>query len=532
MAWMLHRQNSQPTGAQSPTVWWCDPRAVTLIILGYCLFNLLYRGFASPILGTDDMSESVLVQELRAGYMMRQPPLYEWLLYSVQQVVGPSIWSFQSLKYTLVALSGVFLYGIARLAMTDRKLAAIAVFSLTLLYQIGFNLHEGVTHTVVLMAGVSGTLFFFLRVALHGRWFDVLGLGLFLGVGALAKHSFYLVPVGLLCAAVTLPYWRVRLRPVPLLLACGVALVLYLPYLVWFLERGQSLVSSSLDVMVVETQVPHWEKVLSGEFRLAKSLVGFSMPFLALFLLFFGADLWRAQRSMAAIEEPAQSTGEVARFLGRYMGVLVVLTAMAIVVTGATYIKERHMHPILMLLPLWCFAVAGQVGLGLARLRWFLRLIIVLAGVVVVVRLPGFFTPDEVLCGSKCRQAKPFDRLAERLKAWDGTINEATIVSLDSYTGGNLRAFIPSARHVIASFRPSSPPRAACFVVWEAKKSEVSFSTVWQETPFARRHTLADGDILDGEMISVNWPHLWLEDGYRTSYWGVVRLRSSAAVCQ
>ncbi|WP_444928363.1 glycosyltransferase family 39 protein (plasmid) [Microbulbifer sp. SSSA002] len=150
-----------PEETVSTRFWW-RPAGVVVLIAGYLLLHLLLRGYFSPTLSTDDMFENVFVQELKLGYQVRQPPVYEWLLYGVQKIFGPTIWSFLVLKYSLVLCFALFLYGVARQAIANEKLAALAVFSWVAFYQIGFNLHEGVTHTAVLMAASAATVYCFL----------------------------------------------------------------------------------------------------------------------------------------------------------------------------------------------------------------------------------------------------------------------------------------------------------------------------------------------------------------------------------
>ena len=47
-----------------------------------------------PNLPQDDVTSNVLAQTLEPGYVLKQPPLYEWMLWSVQRVTGPTLPSF------------------------------------------------------------------------------------------------------------------------------------------------------------------------------------------------------------------------------------------------------------------------------------------------------------------------------------------------------------------------------------------------------------------------------------------------------
>ena len=47
----------------------------------------------------DALAAELLQGHLAGGYQLRNPPLYEWLLWGVQQVVGPGPLSYLILRY-------------------------------------------------------------------------------------------------------------------------------------------------------------------------------------------------------------------------------------------------------------------------------------------------------------------------------------------------------------------------------------------------------------------------------------------------
>ena len=55
----------------------------------YCLLHATLRLALSSNLPQDDVTANILAQTLEPGYLPRQPPLYEWLLWMVQRVAGP-----------------------------------------------------------------------------------------------------------------------------------------------------------------------------------------------------------------------------------------------------------------------------------------------------------------------------------------------------------------------------------------------------------------------------------------------------------
>ena len=55
----------------------------------------------------DALAAELLQGHLAGGYQLRNPPLYEWLLWGVQQVVGPGPLSYLILRYALIATTGI-----------------------------------------------------------------------------------------------------------------------------------------------------------------------------------------------------------------------------------------------------------------------------------------------------------------------------------------------------------------------------------------------------------------------------------------
>jgi hypothetical protein len=131
------------------------------------LYGLVYAGMRlaiSPNLPQDDVTSNILAQTLEHGYVLKQPPLYEWMLWSVQRVTGPTLTSL-ILKYGLLTATFAFLYLVAKRLFADQRWTAVAALSPLLLYHIGWNLHEGVTQTIALICAVAASMWSFMRIA-------------------------------------------------------------------------------------------------------------------------------------------------------------------------------------------------------------------------------------------------------------------------------------------------------------------------------------------------------------------------------
>lgn len=496
------------------------PFGVWAIVATWGLSHLLLRALSTPVLGTDDMFENVLVQTLEPGYMLRQPPLYEWLLWTAQQAFGPTIWAALFVKYTLISIAALFLFLIARKAVSDPRLAALCAFSYSLYYQFGWNLHEGVTHTVVLTTACAASAFFFIKALQTGRLTFYLLFGAVAGAGLLGKHSYPIFILALVLAALSDEAWRKRISLPGLLLVPLAAALVYSPYAVWILTEGLQLFASVSKTMGVASETSHLSRAGEGLAKLAFGLFGFSVVLVPLLLLLFWPRYLRRKEPLAA------GVNDVARLCGRTVLAMILLTALMIAVTGATYVKERHMHPLMLLLPIYLFADLERFGLQ-KQWRWLGAIILAVVAVVFVARIPGIAAPDRFWCGGKCRHMKPYADLKEPLASM-GAAN-ATLIAENGYTGGNLRVLFPGARVVTKAIPARTPSREKCFFVWEdgEKQPDAPAADRYAQVTFGSPVTPPSASYLTG-----SWPHLWKDQGWRTTWWGVAELDPSDELCR
>lgn len=503
-----------------PSPFYASPLGVWAIVALWGLSHLLLRALSTSVLGTDDMFENVLVQTLEPGYMLRQPPLYEWLLFSAQQILGPTIWAALFVKYGLISIAALFLFLIARKAIVDPRLAALCAFSYSLYYQFGWNLHEGVTHTVVLTTACAMSAFFFLK-ALETRYLVYyLLFGAAAGAGLLGKHSYPIFVLALLLAATSDPAWRGRLRLVGLVLVPLAAALVYSPYAFWILSEGMKLLASVSDTMGVTAQTSHLARAGEGLGKLAFGLVGFSVPLLPLLLLLF----W--PRYLGRVKPAVPAVNDVARLCGRTVLAMIVLTALLIVLTGATYVKERHMHPLMLLLPIFLFADLERFAFQ-KQWRWLGAVVVAVVAVAFLARVPGLAAPDKFWCGGKCRHMKPYADLKIPLSEI-GAAN-ATLIADNGYTGGNLRVLFPGARVVTKAIPARTEPRAKCFFVWEEGDERPAATA---DERFHHNAFWKGGAPISADYLSGVWPHLFKEQGWRKTWWGVAEVPPDEPVCQ
>lgn len=501
--------------AQSPTSPdpWSFGRFAALLGL-YCAIHFLLRLSLSDTIGVDDAIEGVFTQSLAPGYDPRQPPLYTWLLWLVQRVTGPSLLSFLILKYGLLSATFLLYYKIAERLFDDTRYATLTAWSLLLLYQIGWNLHEGVTQTQVLMLACIATLYTFLRASDRGTTSSYALLGLTIGAGLLAKLSFSAFLGCLAVGALSTPRVRSTLLSPRLLITLGVAAIVVAPYAWWLVDGATDLDSVFRSAVGGGDNTDYLPRVGKGLLSALLTTLGFLSPLLPILLLLFPNSLRRH------FTVPGTDTG-VQRLIGIMMATGLLLLVLGVLLAGVSGYKERWLHPFLLVAPLYFLCRVRGVNPTPGRLRVYLMIVIGISTIVVGLRT-AHLVVGPPLC-NKCRPLVPYAKLADALA--QAGFTTGTIVVRNGNTAGNLRAAFPEARIYVLNNPTYEPPIAPsdsgrrCLVVWPMKRDQDGFPT-----DGSKYLSLSPADIqgLSIKRVDIPWGHLWRPADHRVSSWGYV----------
>jgi hypothetical protein len=173
----------------------------------------------------DALTAELLQGHLAGGYQLRNLPLYEWLLWTMQQVFGPGPLSYLLLRYSLIAAIGILFYVALRRTVADRRLAAALSLSLVLFFWFGWESHHSVAHSLALVAAALALWIASLAYAERRTAARALGLGLVIGTGLMAKWSFLLVVLSLGVGLALIPDTRrIYTDPRSLLVPVGACL--------------------------------------------------------------------------------------------------------------------------------------------------------------------------------------------------------------------------------------------------------------------------------------------------------------------
>ncbi|OLS49587.1 hypothetical protein BV379_15755 [Rhodovulum sulfidophilum] len=400
-----------------------DRRATAIFLLAISVYFAAQVGLRLALGGayeTDEAEMLVMTPGLRLGYGP-QLPLYNWLQLGFFELFGRGLLALSLLKNLLLWLTA-FLAFLGLRIWLPASGAALAALSLFLLPDYAWEAQRATTHSNMLLVTSAATLAAFLWAVKGGRLIAWALLGIAIGLGGLAKYNFYLVPLGLVLAGLTLAPLRAQiLRRRALIAPAIAAAIVALPYR-WMIAN-RDLAFSSVGKLQLEAE-PVRQMLPAGLLRLPEGL----LALLGLALI-VAAGLWLFGRSRGKPVGP----GPVAALLLRAAIVATLLTAVGVWLAQAGTLTARWLLPLAFLSVLGIFAaLAPRLGRGgRVGLVGFL-------GLVALLVFTGL-TYDRFKEGA--RRDVDFSLLPERLAAIEGS--EGLPVIAEFYTAGNLAARQP-----------------------------------------------------------------------------------------
>lgn len=414
------------------------------LIAAYLGLHFAVRLHLSPTLGIDDAEQILFAQQWAFGYRFRQPPLFTWLLLPVIEVAGPGVLAVSIVRYALLALTYGLLYLTALYWIDDRRWAALSVFSFSSIYVFAYYAHHDLTHTTALGAMVAASLFAFTRLAAQPTLPHYLLLGFCFGLGMLAKWNFVMLALGLPLTCLLLSDYRKLVLSWKILPAIAVMAAIVTPTALWMFSHGQSTGGVSSNILSDSDDLNRLELAIEGFSALLTSIALFPLPFLLIFLAFFGATITHANRSPQSAKETATDPA----LLLWLMLIVLGLHTLLIPFFGAVNFTERWMHPALLPLPIFLFALLVQRHPTGKKISFYLGVMAILVAVAVGARLYRYAEgADE--CG-KCREFAPFANLATDLRA--AGFDDGTIIADGMHVGGNLKMTFPRSRVIDPAF--------------------------------------------------------------------------------
>lgn len=429
---------------------WAKPKFVALVILLYLAVHLAIRMAMGPALSADDSEQALLSQEYAWAYRYKAPPLFNWLLTTLSYVLPVDRFSIGLLRYTLLGVLYAFIYLAARQLLSDRRLAALSVYSFAAINPFAEASHRNLTHSTTLTAVTAVTWYMFLRLAASPRLPWYLAVGAACGFGMLAKWNFVLLALALPLACLLSQEHRHLVLTWRIIPAGLLAAAIVLPTVIATLHLKAP---TEEEVATILNIGANWSlgDAARGTLNLIDAALVYSLPFLPIVAVLFAPSLWRGARVLIA-EDPPDRAIPSARLLGLSMAVGLALLWLLVVVGGATEFKVRYLYPVLLILPVWTFLIIEAGRPSERPIRLFALVLAALAIFVAgkrVAPVTGWMS-----CGV-CAEWSPYGRLAKQLVE-AGFKGDGTVLT-DLGTGGNMRVEFPRARILDPTYPARSP---------------------------------------------------------------------------
>jgi 4-amino-4-deoxy-L-arabinose transferase-like glycosyltransferase len=472
---------------------------VIVIMLAYSIIHGLVRYAATPTLVAEDSLSLVYAQDWAFGYTSDKPPLYIWMLAGVQTLTGANLTAVLVLKYGLLIATTVFTYLAASHVLRNPLWATLTALSLSLCFEIGWTMHEGVTYAAALTTMIMATMWIFLRLCDKGTWIDYLFFGIFCALGLLSNYNFVIFLITLILSSFSLRSSQRRLRNPRALLSLCAGLALVAPFCVWLIV-GDRTADGFPQTFNKRAAVPalHSHGILKDNPPLAQRGGSEQVDIRRSDSLHrsmtqldgrFGQLLKKSyiHRSFTALLNMLQSPliflfplfpilplvfpglmtnlGKACRTLGREglendyerLVLRMTLSALALlmlaVLVGFDRGGSQYMHPLFLPTVLLVVAIAKHQMRSPRQIYMYALTILAVASITLGFRVYALFIGPPI-CGS-CETWERFDSLADVLRR-EGAEN-ATILTTDRMAAGNLHQLLPMAHVVIAERRKLIP---------------------------------------------------------------------------
>ena len=479
----------------------------------------------------DALAAELLQGHLAGGYQLRNPPLYEWLLWAMQELVGSGPLSYLMLRYALIAATGILFYVALRRAVASQRLAAAFSLSLVLFYWFGWEIRHNFSHSLAysqLRSRCSSPRSLCRTPDTHARTSS-------------RTHHRHRAHGQMELPARGAKSWACARdhagntthvpHPQTLIVLVSAALPI-VPFLLWLDSVDPGLVGSRA---VPQGSGLSAARALQGALVFLTGIPLVFLPWIA-FVLFFA---WRFPKVPPS--SPTLPEGVAMRLAGltaiATLAVMAVLLLVAIPPGAALFgITRFAIH---YLFPFCLFAALALAGLAARRVneeRFAPRLAITslaFALVIFLLKLGSFYV---IPPASEATNLLPYDRLAEELTRRG--LGKAQFVTLSPRDAGNLAVALPEARALSLSARiepppPDSVPDRPCVLLWGGEYS-VPPAPFPAANPSPARFLKLLGVAAsagDAEGIDVEWRKP-LIGAQRRSVWHLLRGDDIDATCR
>lgn len=210
-------------------------KITTLFILSFVFINAI--ALMKNAMELEDAEQAYYSQWLRWGYD-DQPPLYTWIQYGINQVIGVSKISFSVVRSLIFVGILIALYQFSKSILENRTKSELAVFCLALIpVFIDFTFRR-LSHTALLILIILLSYHIVHKLLQQKTFGNYLILGFLWGIGILSKYNYFLFLGALFVTVVIDKELRQVFFNKYILVSILICLILVTPHFYWLLDSN------------------------------------------------------------------------------------------------------------------------------------------------------------------------------------------------------------------------------------------------------------------------------------------------------
>ena len=445
-------------------------RGAAAVLGAYVLAAFLLRLVLFPAGSQDDSEQLLFSQTLAGGYNPAQPPLYTWLVYAVQQVLGVSVAAVLAVKYAALGLLYLCLWRAARLVLDDRRLAIYAAMAPVAMYYVAWDTLVNYSNSVLMAAFCAATFWAVLALDRRASIANYVGLGVAVGGGFLAKYGFGVFTGALLLAALADPVLRRRLFDRRIAISAVLALIMLSPHILWVVDGAREVAAALEGRLTSHAATSYWHSVGEGLLKLCNGIVSFPFPLYVLLPALFPGACRR-------LDWPEADALRHKRLFERFAVAGILIMVIGVVGFGVSQLRAHYLF-IFLPLPIYFFlrvrqARAARPAAGARGMVWYPRV----AGLMVAIAFGGLaikFAAEPQWC-KRCYLHMPYQALASELRT--AGFARGTMIAFFHriQLAGNFRPYFPDSRILSTKYpyyRPTALRAGPCLLLWDPAYSE------------------------------------------------------------
>lgn len=333
------------------------PERVLWLIAAYYVVAVIVRVLRTEGLQADEAEQLFVSQFFLIGYGP-QPPFYNWLQYAVIQLIGPSIFAVSLVKNGLLFLSCLF-YGLAaRQVSRLPEVSAAAMLGILTLPAVSILAQRDLSHAVATLFSVSLFLYAFLAALTRPTLAHYVLTGVAIGIGAISKYNFVVLPVAALIAILPEPDLRRRLFDRRLFATIAVAALIALPHAIWVFNNFRAATAETVEALRDDATGNFLMDRLNGLLELSTAVIDGSFVLVLFLLIAFGREMFDSLKAGTLWT----------RVTGRMFLLCLFAICLVIFGLGATEMSQKWLSPFLLILPLYFCLKLEAAGAFLRRL--------------------------------------------------------------------------------------------------------------------------------------------------------------------